>query len=390
MATSASKNPSVGAEVPSLKLPHSQFARVHPHGFLLSHLASGEKPKNSSVRANGRSSFEFRNTEIDVGALTHTHGSSTVRIGDTLAVCGIRAEQLYTSDLGTWNITHSSPTFNDDENDKPEDPAEKDDPRHISENCLLVPNVSLNTGCAPGFIPGGPPSPFAQALSHQILSLLTSSRVVRAEDLRIWYQHPDSEPTNEDTPNETEEMDVDGEKADDDTATREIMGFWVLYIDVMILSSGGSIFDAAWAAVIAALSNVTLPNAWWDAERELIICSDEVEEARKLSLRSVPISSSFAVFEADEAATWRSQVTQKPEEIEIDEKGRWIMADPDGYEEHLAKERVNIVVHKDKEGKTIIHRLEKIGGYTIQNTHLRRLVGVASDRWDQVMKIFPN
>ena len=390
MATSASNKPSLGSVAPSLNLPHSQFARVHPHGFLLSHLASnGEKPKNSSARANGRSSFEFRNTNIDVGALSHTHGSSTVRIGDTLAVCGIRAEQLYTSDLGTWNMTYSSPTFND-ENDEPEEPADKDDPRHISENCLLVPNVSLNTGCAPGFIPGGPPSAFAQALSHQILSLLTSSRIVRAEDLRIWYEHLDTNPNNEDTPNETEQMDVDGEKANAETTTREIMGFWVLYIDVMILSSGGSIFDAAWASVIAALSNVTLPKAWWDDERELIICSDEVEEAHKLSLRSMPMATSFVVFEADEAATWRSEVIQKPEEIEVDEKGRWLMADPDGYEEHLAKERVNIVVHKDKEGKTIIHRLEKIGGYTIQNSDLRRLVGVASDRWDQLMKDFLN
>jgi hypothetical protein len=36
----------------------------------------------------------------NAGSLTHTNGSAVVRIGDTAAVCGVRAEILHTKEHG--------------------------------------------------------------------------------------------------------------------------------------------------------------------------------------------------------------------------------------------------------------------------------------------------
>src|SRR4029077_4578361 len=115
-------------------------------------------------------------------------------------------------------------------------------------------------GCAPGFTPGAPPSALAQSLSHQILSLLHTSRLIRASDLEIWY-HPPSLPVMEREHDHEmgggERMDTEEEEEDDGgnhvsgpVARPEIKAFWVLYIDVLIISLAGNPFDAAWAAVL--------------------------------------------------------------------------------------------------------------------------------------------
>lgn len=340
-----------------------------------------------------------------------------MRVGDTAAVCGVRAEILHTEDIASWSVsrpaapessnkrrkladTNQKPTKKsaDDEtqNNEEDDSEDEDGESHIQDFNLLVPNLSLSTGCAPGFLPGAPPSAMAQALSHQILSLLHSSRLVRAEDLRIWYQPPDLGAEDLERHNESEQMDVDAAHGTDtDTPkNREIKAFWVLYIDVMIISLAGNPFDAAWAAVVAALRDTKLPRAWWDEDNEMVLCSEAVSEAKKLSLRGMPIASSFAVFEADAAAGWRAVVIPDAEEEEkIDDakrKGlqrRWILADPDGYEEGLSHERASVVVDRKKDGKVVIVRMEKNGGWAVGPKELRQLVDVSAQRWDELKGI---
>jgi exosome complex component RRP43 len=323
-----------------------------------------------------------------------------VRIGDTAAVCGVRAELLHTEDIASWSVSQASgsnkrrrladlggkPSEEEDDEDTEEDRA------HIEDLNLLVPNLSLSTGCAPGFIPGAAPSALAQSLSHQILSLLHSTRLVRADDLRVWYQPPNLGPEEPERHNEDEPMDMDAEQsATAEEKPREIKAFWVLYIDIMIISLAGNPFDAAWAAVLAALRDTKLPKAWWDVDNETIVCSDSVADARKLSLRGLPVSSSFGVFEADAAAGWRAHVI--PDVTEQEQKGkkgspeRWILADPDGYEEGLIQERASIVVDKEKDGKTTIVRMEKNGGWTVDTEDLRQLVEISGRRWDEMKRI---
>lgn len=330
----------------------------------------------------------------------------------------MRAEVLHTADIASWSVSTANAaereknrsTRNrwtdsttgggldgdgyDDNNDNDED----EDEAHIQDLNLLVPNLSLSTGCAPGFSPGAPPSTLAQALSHQLLSLLHSSRLVRAEDLRIRYRHPDF--SMGEAHNESERLDVDEDEhrmTDDYATEQEIKAFWVLYIDVMIISLAGNPFDAAWAAVLAALRDTTLPRAWWDADNEMVVCSDAVSEARKLSLRGLPVASSFCVFDADAAAGWRAVVIPDAAEEEqmrrlkkgLGSQSRWILADPDGYEESLCQERVCLVVDKERgeEGRTVIIKMEKNGGWAVGREELRRLVNLAALRWNQIKHV---
>lgn len=377
------------AAVPSLHLPPSQFARLQPHAYLLAHLFPPAASNQPSIRANGRAPSQFRVTSANAGSLTHTNGSAVVRIGDTAAVCGVRAELLHTEDIASWSVSKASSEENADNspangNTKTED---EKDCAHVQDLGLLVPNLSLSTGCAPGFTPGAPPSSLAQSLSHQILSLLHNTRLVKADDLRVWYQPPNLE--SDEFRNGGDGMDVDSEQSGG--PEKEIKAFWVLYIDVMIISLAGNPFDAAWASVLAALRDTKLPKAWWDDDNETILCSDNIADARKLSLRGLPIASTFCSFEADAAAAWRAVVIPSAEELEAEEKKlgsrqRWILADPDGYEEGLSQERVLIVVDKEEE-KTVILKMEKHGGWAVDSDHLRQLVDVSSQRWHEMKRI---
>lgn len=304
-------------------------------------------------------------------------------------MCGVRAELLHTEDIASWSVSKASSEENADSspangNTKTED---EKDCAHVQDLGLLVPNLSLSTGCAPGFTPGAPPSSLAQSLSHQILSLLHSTRLVKADDLRVWYQPPNLE--SDEFRNGGDGMDVDSEQSGG--PEKEIKAFWVLYIDVMIISLAGNPFDAAWASVLAALRDTKLPKAWWDDDNETILCSDNIADARKLSLRGLPIASTFCSFEADAAAAWRAVVIPSAEELVAEEKKlgsrqRWILADPDGYEEGLSQERVLIVVDKEEE-KTVILKMEKHGGWAVDSDHLRQLVDVSSQRWHEMKRI---
>ncbi|CRG86196.1 hypothetical protein PISL3812_03199 [Talaromyces islandicus] len=387
-----------GPSPPSLSLPPSQFARLQPHAYLLAHLSPPPSSQQLPIRANGRKPLEFRSTSANSGSLTHTNGSAVVRIGDTAAVCGVRAEILHTEDIASWGV--SAPfsgtkrrKTQSDNNDSDEDDEEDCDDSHIRDLNLVVPNLSLSTGCAPGFIPGAPPSALAQSLSHQLLSTLHSSNIVCADDLRIWYHPPDFDAIERQEAGQDTEMESD--TAGDEDSGRpepEIRGFWVLYIDVMMISLAGNPFDAAWAAVLAALRDTRLPKAWWDVDNDMILCSDEAEEAKKLNLRGLPVASSFSVFEADAAADWRAVVLPDAENGKAkqtsSEQKRWILADPDGFEENLCQERICMVVDRDeKKGVTKIVSMEKNGGLSVGRDDLRMLLDISTQRQKQVKDI---
>ena len=103
------------------------------------------------------------------------------------------------------------------------------------------------------------------------------------------------------------------------------------------------------------------------------------------------MASSYGVFEADAAAGWRANVIpDATEQTQTGKKGtpeRWILADPDGYEEGLIQERACIVVDKEKDGKTTIVKMEKNGGWTVDTEDLRQLVEISAQRWDEMKRI---
>ena len=67
----------------------------------------------------------------------------------------------------------------------------------IRELGLLVPNVELSTGCSPAHLPGQAPGSLAQTLARRVQSLLYTSNLISAEDLRITYRPPTLLPDEE-------------------------------------------------------------------------------------------------------------------------------------------------------------------------------------------------
>lgn len=335
----------------------------------------------------------------NLGSLSHTNGSAVVRIGDTAAVCGVRAEILHTEDIASWGVSTTSGSrkrrkiISDEDNDKQErgNEDEDDEDDYIRNLNLIVPNLSLSTGCAPGFIPSAPPSALAQALSHQMLNMLHTTRLIRSEDLQIWHNPPD---LNALAKEEQGEDAMDTESADQLSSPEpEIKGFWVLYIDVMMISLAGNPFDAVWASVVAALQDTKLPKAWWDIDNDMVLCSDKISESRRLNLRGFPVSCSYSVFEADAASDWRAVAIPDADESGSSQQTsrqpeRWILADPDGFEESLCRERVYLVVDEEKGGKIKILAMEKNGGISVGREELRKLVETSMQRWKHMKGIY--
>lgn len=387
---------------PSFSLSPSHLARLQPHTYVLAHLQPTPSSARPSVRISGRTKSQFRPASVHPGSLTHTNGSAVVRIGDTTAVCGVRAEVLSTEDIPGWKVTSSlspsaleearGPKRQKTDSSSVEDDSDSDDNNsEIQALNLLVPNLSLSTGCSPSITAGAPPTALAQSLSHQILSLLHSSRLVRAEDLRIWYNGDPNSKQNDGGEGDVKMGDDTDAPEQNDLEKPEIKAFWTLYIDVLLISLAGNPFDAAWAAVYAALQDTRLPKAWWDIDNETVLCSDSVSDSMRLNLRGMPVSSSFSVFEAHALGDWRRVFLpfdqQKGKGRGLEEAGdvdKWILADPDAFEESLCSERICVVVDKDRSRQRVkILRLEKNGGFFVGKAEMKELVELSASRWEE-------
>ncbi|KAF3050495.1 hypothetical protein E8E11_006530 [Didymella keratinophila] len=294
MATTASAPP------PALTFPRPIFAAVSPHPFLQAHLSADK----SAIRANGRAAHEFRVPGVNTGSLTHCNGSAVVRLGNTSLVCGVRAEILREEDTSGTSAPAAVNAVGEVDND---DDDEEDE---IERLRLLVPNIELSTGSTPSHIPGNAPSTTQQSLITRIRTLLHSTRLLRARDLRITH----TPPTNPEDPEAAPE--------------KELKGYWVLYLDIFFLSLDGCAFDAAWLSILSALKHTRLPRAYFDDEYEGILCSDSPSEASSLNLRGLPVPSSFAVFEG-----------RGEGEGEGEKGGEWVLSDPDAFEEGGGEER---------------------------------------------------
>ncbi|EOA90894.1 hypothetical protein ACJQWK_11626 [Exserohilum turcicum] len=330
---------------PALTFPRPIFAAVSPHPFLQAHLAAEKK---KPIRANGRTINEFRTPGINTGSLTHCNGSAVVRLGNTSVVCGVRAEILKEADIpGTFE--YPGETAGKDGEEQEENGEEVEGLR------LLVPNVELSTGSTPSHIPGNAPSTYAQTLITRIRSLLHSTRLLRASDLRILYK-PSTNPEDPDTEPET-----------------QLKGYWVLYLDVFFISIDGNAFDAAWISILAALRDTLIPHAYYDEEYEGILCSDDPQDAHRLRLQGLPIPTTFAVFEG-----------RKEEDEEVD----WVLSDPDAFEEGVCRETVSVVVdcQSGKKGTKdlVIRRVEKSGGGIVGRELMAGLIKRSIDRWGTV------
>ncbi|XP_025988819.1 exosome complex component RRP43 isoform X2 [Solenopsis invicta] len=123
-----------------------QYKTIHPVKYLQDHL-------EQNVRMDGRKFLSFRPISINVSSIVQADSSAIFKLGDTTAVCGIKAE------LAT---------------------PKADTPDHG----YIVPNVELSPLCSSKFRPG-PPSEQAQVLSKLIDIILSNSVALDLKDLCI-------------------------------------------------------------------------------------------------------------------------------------------------------------------------------------------------------------
>jgi len=106
-----------------------------------------------NIRPDGRQLLEFRKTLLNLGSISTAEGSALVRLGNTMVVCGIKAELC-------------QPT-----------PAEPN-------KGFVVPNIQLPPVCSAEFRPG-PPSEKAQIISQFIADTINNSKILALEHLCI-------------------------------------------------------------------------------------------------------------------------------------------------------------------------------------------------------------
>ncbi|MCJ1266656.1 hypothetical protein MMC22_006541 [Lobaria immixta] len=374
--------------------PAHTFAKLSPQSFLHTTLTS--QPPS---RPSGRRPSQSRSPTCHASSLSHASGSAVMRIGDTAVVCGVRAEILLLRDIADYRPHHQQrgKTQNDtNNNDHDEEDTKKrrrqkrrEDSEEMARLNLLVPNLELATGCSPAHLPGGPPSPSAQTLTQRILTLLHTSQLLDMDDLRILHHRPPPSSAPEEVEKMETSSDDDPESDLDDPARGggpELKAFWTLYIDMVFISLDGSPFDAAWGSLLAALRDVRLPRAYWDEDRDCVLCDPDAAVARPLTLYGLPVAISFGVFaapsSASEAASELEGGTATANTNSTATGKKWVLVDMDGFEEGLCAEGGTVVVDLGVEKDQVI-RVEKSGGADVGVPEMKEMLRVASKRWSE-------
>ena len=357
-------DPALSSKHRPLSFSASTFAKVCPSPYLQAHLSKPPKLHGEYLRPNGRRSQETRGFSVNAGSLKHTCGSAVVRTGDTAVVCGVRAEVLYLKDVSNNRLT--SPKHSSDQISpvpSVSKGAERDllEQHDIDRLSLLVPNIELATGCNPAHLPDNPPSTLAQSLTYRILTLLSSSNMIRLEDLVISsYQNSKTA--------------VEGDKEAHEESLSYVSAFWTLYIDILFISLDGNAFDTAWLAVVAALQDTRLPKACFDLDTDKVICSNLRSEAKPLRLRCYPISTTLSIFQFKNAINAHEKGQRH---------GKWLLADPDAFEEELSVQTVTVVV-ADYDHVVKIE-CEGLGILTL--SEMKYVTRLAEQRWMEAVDV---
>ncbi|RPB02238.1 ribosomal protein S5 domain 2-like protein [Choiromyces venosus 120613-1] len=303
-----------------LSFPPATFQKLAPKTFLERHLQS-----TPATRPSGRSPDTFRTPSLHTNSLSHAHGSAVVRTGDTAVVCGVRGEVLSL----TAGVESRVVVLRSGEDRMDEDGDE------IRERGLVVTNLEMGTGCTRDYHPG-PPTDFAQAVTARLQRLLLANKLISPQSLRIL-----------------------------DPNTEKIKAYWVLYIDVVVISLDGNVLDAAWASILAALRSTKLPQAYWDLDNEGVVCYPEASKYKSLCLKGLAFTASFAVIN-----------------LGTEKGGKVILSDPDEFEEGVCEERVMVCALEEEK----VGWIEKGGGVG-QVAEVMECVRRATERfkaWEQL------
>lgn len=122
------------------------FRTLHPLKFYKDHIYN-------NVRPDGRSLDQCRPVVVNAGSINTAEGSALTKVGDTIVICGIKAELC---------------------KPKPETPNEG----------FLIPNIELPALCSPKF-KSGPPCEQAQIATKFIDEIIRHSGCINLKDLCI-------------------------------------------------------------------------------------------------------------------------------------------------------------------------------------------------------------
>ncbi|KAG5895621.1 hypothetical protein JTB14_017730 [Gonioctena quinquepunctata] len=180
---------------------------------------------------------------------------------------------------------------------------------------FLVPNLELPPLCSPKFRPG-PPSDQAQVLTQLIADSIKNSKCLDLKDFCIF---PDKLA-------------------------------WCLFVDFICLDFDGAVVDACIVALMGALKTATLPFVDYDAALDNIQVN--LDQRKRLTVHSTPVSSTFAVFD-----------------------DKTILADPTVEEENLCTGIITIIWKEDE-----VCCIHKPGGSGILDEDLLKCVDEAKER----------
>ena len=370
--------------ISSLTFPRDIFATLSPSSFIKTHInQSSSFDSGKEIRPNGRQLHECRLPHINTGSLSHASGSAVVRLGDTAAVAGIRPEIIRVQDIpnvpksvkewqplqydGKRRLNNEDKIIESERHDQGQILQEDE----VSALGLVVPNVDTNTACASQH--SNASSRLAQDLTQRILELIQFVGLVKADDLRLTYK-----------PSLLESTDAEnvGPEDVDKGDCEQVVAYWVLYIDIVFISLDGAAFDTAWCAAVAALQNLALPRATWQAELNNVVCDIEKSKSRRLNLRGLPFAASFV------ASSGANRNFGEDRSVAVHENGNpgrqvFVLADPDSFEERVCNEAITIVVDCSGENAKIL-RLEKRGGTFVGRNNMKKLIELAGDRWSQL------
>jgi exosome complex component RRP43 len=365
--------------------PAPLFAVLDPPAYLNAHLTSPVTTSQGStsavLRPSGRKLTESCTPSIHAKApLANAAGSAVVRVGDAACVAGVRIELLDVKDCPDLprefleaqqlETERSAEEELGDEKDevvtealmpKPIDTAKL--AKHLR---LLVPNVELATGSSPQSLPGQAPSTLAQSTASQLLGLMHSLPVLDDHSQLI-----------------VREQDSKGRKG-------KVIAFWVLYIDVTMLSiaahSAASLLSTILPCILGALKGVRLPSVRRDDSIDGLVCDSrrELFSSLKVNERN-PAVVAFHVFEPTRHKGLNSIPAQ-------DEQKSYILADADSMEGDLCPEEIMVIVEggQGRKKQARLRKVVKVGGSAATLQDMKAVFALAEERWKVWDKLLTN
>lgn len=276
--------------------------KLYPEEFLRKYLAQG-------VRPDGRVLTKFRKPHITIGSVSTANGSCMVKLGNTTVIAGVKAELGPSASGITSGGAGSALTYASVPIPKPSD-------KHHRCNQVAI-NVDLPPLCSPKFRGGRLPDE-ASVIAQRLNNLVSNGDLVPKDRLVF---------------------DEDGKFV------------WYLSVDMYCVNYDGAAFDAFEIALIGALCDVTLCRGRVVDEDKGIFEKDEESESH-LILSSIPIASSFALFDQS------------------------LLADPTSEEEAIMLASVSVVC----DGKGTLFELSKPGGTPLDEKIIDSCVALAVAR----------